>query len=92
VDPAWRKLSEIAHYVSDKPEWPFHFQEVVLKGTGRTGEWDAFAPHNPEVQRFGDTFALCYIATTSPMLNNKRASPGQLSLEDFIGLDRGVPG
>ena len=47
VDPAWRKSSEIAHYVSDQSEGPFHFQEVVLKGTGRTGEWDAFAPHNP---------------------------------------------
>jgi lysophospholipase L1-like esterase len=59
VDPAWRKSSEIAHYVADKPEGPFRFQEVVLKGNGRTGEWDAFAPHNPEIQRFGDTFALC---------------------------------
>ena len=64
VDPAWRKSSEIAHYVSEKPEGPFHFQEVVLNGTGRTGEWDAFAPHNPEIQRFGDTFALCYIANS----------------------------
>lgn len=64
VDPAWRKSSEIAHYVGDKPEGPFRFQEVVLQGSGRTGEWDAFAPHNPEIQRFGDTFALCYIANS----------------------------
>ncbi len=64
VDPAWRKSSEIAHYVADKPDGPFRFQEVVLKGSGRTGEWDAFAPHNPEIQRFGDTFALCYIANS----------------------------
>lgn len=64
VDPAWRKSSEIAHYVADKPAGPFRFHEVVLKGTGRTGEWDAFAPHNPEIQRFGDTFALCFIANS----------------------------
>jgi hypothetical protein len=64
VDPAWRKSSEIAHYVADKPEGPFRFKEVVLRGTGRTGDWDAFAPHNPEIQRFGDTFALCYIANS----------------------------
>ena len=25
VDPAWRKSSEIAHYVADKPEGPFRF-------------------------------------------------------------------
>jgi len=64
VDPAWRKSSEIAHYIADKPEGPFRFQSIVLQGTGRTGEWDAFAPHNPEIQKFGDTFALCYIANS----------------------------
>jgi arylsulfatase A-like enzyme/lysophospholipase L1-like esterase len=64
VDPAWRRSSEIAHYVSDRPQGPFHFQRVVVRGTGRTGEWDAFAPHNPEIRRFGNTFALCYIANS----------------------------
>nr|MCU0874651.1 sulfatase-like hydrolase/transferase [Pirellulaceae bacterium] len=64
VDPAWRKSSEIARYVAEKPEGPFRFQEVVLQGNGRMGGWDAFAPHNPEIQRFGGTFALCYIANS----------------------------
>lgn len=64
VDPAWRKSSEIAHYIADRPEGPFRFRETVLKGSGRTGDWDAFAPHNPEIQRFGDQFALCYIANS----------------------------
>ena len=64
VDPAWRRSSEIAHYVSERPEGPFRFQRVVVSGTGRTGEWDAFAPHNPEIRRFGNTFALCYIANS----------------------------
>ena len=31
VDPAWRKSSEIAHYVADKPEGPFVSEEVVLR-------------------------------------------------------------
>lgn len=44
VDPAWRESSEIAHYVPDQPEGPFRFQSVVVKGTGRTGDWHAFAP------------------------------------------------
>ena len=64
VDPAWRKSSEIAHYESGSPEGPFRFVGVVAKSTGRTGEWDAFAPHNPEVKRFGDTYALVYIANS----------------------------
>jgi hypothetical protein len=64
VDPAWRKSSEIAHYVSDAPEGPFEFVEVVAKGSGLHGQWDRFAPHNPEVQRFGDIYALFYIGNT----------------------------
>jgi hypothetical protein len=64
VDPAWRKSSEIAHYESDSPEGPFRFVDVVVTGSGRTGEWDAFAPHNPEIKRFGDTYALVYIANS----------------------------
>ena len=64
VDPAWRKSSEIAHYVGEKPEGPFTFLEVVAKGTGRVGDWDAFAPHNPEIKKIGDTYALLYIGNT----------------------------
>jgi arylsulfatase A-like enzyme len=64
VDPAWRRSSEIAQYVAEHPEGPFRFRRVVLQGTGRSGDWDAYAPHNPEIQRFGDTFALCYIANS----------------------------
>ncbi len=64
VDPAWRRFSEIAHYVADSPDGPFRFVGVVVKGSGRKGEWDAFAPSNPEVKRFGDTYALVYIANS----------------------------
>jgi alpha-L-fucosidase len=64
VDPAWRKSSEIAHYEADSPQGPFKFVSVVVKSTGHNGQWDAFAPHNPEVKRFGGTYALVYIANT----------------------------
>lgn len=64
IDPAWRKSSEIAHYAADQPQGPFRFQSVVVRGTGRAGDWDAFAPHNPEIQRFGESFVLCYIANS----------------------------
>jgi hypothetical protein len=60
VDPAWRKSSEIAHYVADKPEGPFRFSDLVLTGTGRD-TWDKYAPHNPEVHKVGDTYVLLYI-------------------------------
>ena len=50
---AWIAHCEIARYVSDSPEGPFVFQEVVLKGTDR-GTWDRKSPHNPNVQKVGD--------------------------------------
>lgn len=65
VDPAWRKSSEIAHYLADNPEGPFRFKKVILQGTGRESEWDAYAPHNPEVKKFGDRYALLYIANSN---------------------------
>jgi hypothetical protein len=61
VDPAWRKSSEIAHYVADHPEGPFRFSDVALTGTGRE-TWDRYAPCNPEVQKIGDTYVLLYVA------------------------------
>ena len=63
VDPAWRKSSEIAHYVADHPEGPFKFSDVALKGTGKN-TWDKYAPHNPEIKKIGDQYVLLYIANT----------------------------
>ncbi|MBN8456929.1 MAG: endonuclease/exonuclease/phosphatase family protein [Verrucomicrobia bacterium] len=61
VDPAWRKSAEIAHYIADRPQGPFVFRDVALRGSG-AATWDRFAPSNPEIRRFGDTYALLYIA------------------------------
>lgn len=61
VDPAWRKSSEIAHYTAESCEGPFQYVSTVLRGTG-AGSWDSYAPHNPEIRKFGNTYALLYIA------------------------------
>ncbi len=59
-DPGWRTHSEIAHYVADKPEGPFVFQNVALVGTGKDS-WDRFGIHNPAIHRVGDRYVLLYI-------------------------------
>ena len=64
VDPAWRKSSEIAHYVADTPEGPFKFSDIAIAGTGKN-TWDKYAPHNPEIKRVGDTYVLLYIGNTN---------------------------
>ncbi|TKG95574.1 hypothetical protein EYV94_09045 [Puteibacter caeruleilacunae] len=65
VDPGWRSHSEIAHYMSDKPEGPFKFVDVAVKGTGKD-TWDKFGAHNPAVHKVGDTYVIVYIANTDP--------------------------
>ena len=64
VDPAWRKSSEIAHYVADAPEGPFRFLDVVIQGTGKN-TWDKYAPHNPEIKKVGNNYVLLYIANSN---------------------------
>ena len=62
-NPGWYTHCEIARYVSDKPEGPFIFEDIVLTGTGST-TWDSVAPHNPTVHKVGNRYALLYIANT----------------------------
>lgn len=62
VDPAWRKSSEVAHYVADTSEGEYVFSDVAVKGSGIEGAWDRYAPHNPEIKKIGDYYAIVYIA------------------------------
>jgi hypothetical protein len=70
VDPGWRSHSEIAHFTAPSPLGPFTFHDVALRGTHREGSWEKFAPHNPLIKKFGDTYALFYIARTDPKINH----------------------
>ncbi len=63
VDPAWRKSSEIAHYVADEPEGPFEFVDVSLTGTGEE-TWDRYSAHNPEVRFYEKKFVLLYVSNS----------------------------
>ncbi len=65
VDPGWRSHSEIAHYVGDSPEGPFHFSDLALTGRGK-GYWDASGPHNPAIHKVGEMYYLLYIANDNP--------------------------
>jgi acetyl esterase/lipase len=53
--------AEIAHYVGDRPEGPFHYVDTVTKGQGKgSGAWDEWGVHNPRIKRFGDRYALIH--------------------------------
>ncbi len=61
--PGWHTHCEIALYMSEKPEGPFTFKEIVLSGT-EEDSWDRLAPHNPTIHKVGTQYALLYIANT----------------------------
>jgi hypothetical protein len=76
VDPGWRTHSEIAHYIGEKPEGPFDFSDVAVKGDIEEKEGEApcnpaihkvkyssgYAPHNPAIHKVDSVYALFYIA------------------------------
>ena len=52
----WLYITEIAHAVSTKPEGPYQFRNVALRGPGDepAGRWDAVNTHNACITRFPD--------------------------------------
>lgn len=61
--PHWVTNSEVVRAVSDKPEGPYVFQEVVLPPRGEQ-YWDGKMTHNPTIHKSGDTYLLFYTGTT----------------------------
>jgi len=59
----WLTNSEIVHAVSDKPEGPYSFSDVVLPPRGEQF-WDGKMTHNPAIRKYGDTYLLYYTGTT----------------------------
>lgn len=61
--PHWLTNSEVVRAVSDKPQGPYKFQEVVLPPRGENF-WDGKMTHNPVICKSGDTYLLYYTGTT----------------------------
>lgn len=83
--------SEIVRAVSERPEGPFKFSEVVFP-CRNAKFWDGGMTHNPTIHRFNDIYILFYIGTTfdgtkpsaSDMMNYKhkkvKATPQAIGL------------
>ena len=61
VVPGWKTHSEIAHYVAETPEGPFHFSDLVLSPTGKRS-WDKMGIHNPCIKKVKDKYVLTFIS------------------------------
>lgn len=81
MHPGWLVASEIVRAVSDKPEGPYTFAEVVLPARGPQ-YWDGRSTHNPQIRKFGDEYILYYMGSTHPFPDLK--DPGKLRHEDDV--------
>ena len=63
---AWLTHSEIAVATSDSPSGPWKHQDTALKGK-RNGGWNSAMAHNPKIRKFGDTYYLYYISTSTQL-------------------------
>jgi hypothetical protein len=66
MHPGWLARSEIVRAVSDTPEGPYAFQEVVLPARGAE-YWDGRSTHNPHIAKYRDTYLLYYMGSTHPL-------------------------
>jgi hypothetical protein len=65
MHPGWLVQSEVVRAVSDTPEGPYVFQEIVLPARGAE-YWDGRCTHNPHIVKFQDQYLLYYMGTTHP--------------------------
>jgi hypothetical protein len=79
--PGWVTNSEVVRAVSQQPEGPYVFEEVVLPARG-SEYWDGRMTHNPTIHKHGDTYLLFYIGVTyeEPM-----PEPGELTAGSIQG-------
>ena len=59
----WLFNSEIAHFVSDKPEGPYRFKNVALPRRGRQ-YFDGMNTHNTCIKYYNGKYYLYYMGTT----------------------------
>lgn len=77
--PGWLVASEIVRAVSDTPEGPYEFAEVVIGQRGAQF-WDGRSVHNPFIMKSGDTYVLYYFGTTHPF--PEAEDPAALTIYD----------
>lgn len=87
----WRYNSEIAHYVSDKPEGPFSFVEVVLSPEKDGNGWKSAGFHNPNIKKIGNQYVLVFIANDGNLKHGPNQRIGMMIADNINGPWKSVP-
>lgn len=80
MHPGWLVASEVVRAVSNRPEGPYQFEEVVLPARGAQ-YWDGRATHNPHIIRWKDKYVLYYMGSTHPF--DELPEEEELTLESY---------
>lgn len=88
-DKAWRRNSEIAHYVAEKPEGPFRYLASIGKGDGKG--WNAVGYHNPNIRKVGDKYVLVFIANDGDPHHGPNQRIGMMTAGQIDGPWQLVP-
>lgn len=101
MHPGWLVGSEVVRAVSDTPEGPYIFQEIVLPARGAE-YWDGRSTHNPHITKYKDKYILYYMGSTHPFadaapsekldLNDPRAIVGRSNKRVGIAISKSVFG
>ncbi|MCB9219221.1 MAG: hypothetical protein H6610_07165 [Ignavibacteriales bacterium] len=90
VDPGWRTHSEIAHYIADKPNGPFRFNQVIGRGK-HNSKWNSAGFHNPSISRIDDNYIIVYIANDGSSNHGPNQRIGMLISKSLYGPWKETP-
>jgi hypothetical protein len=82
-DQAWRRYSEIAHYVAPRPEGPFTYVDTIGKGVGKG--WNAVGYHNPNIRQVGDKYAIVFISNDGGPRHGPNQRIGMMTADHLNG-------
>ena len=84
----WRSSSHVAHYISDTPQGPFKFVDIIYEGERtQRGQWNYYGICNPCIKKVDGKFVLLFIANSGAGKSSRPAnqSIGMMTADSVNG-------
>lgn len=83
----WVAACEVAHAVADKPEGPYTFVDVALKGRGGN-HWDSWSIHNPSIYKVDGKYIILYMGSDGSSFDKTLEEVGDMTAEEYYPYSR----
>ena len=77
--------AEIAHYVGERPEWPFRYVSTVLTSAMFPDRATMMGPHNPRLEYVDGKYVLLYICQDPSSRGRQRQRIGMMVADSLNG-------